>query len=92
MRSPECTWTRGDVATRTGLGPQPIQHRRQRLLGRAIRTLVSLLVVPLFVIANLGVKVDATLLHRAFTGPITRGILCGLLVGKPTRTPWPLRE
>jgi protein-disulfide isomerase len=45
--------------------------------------LVSLLVVPLFVIANLGIQVDTTLLHRAFTGPITWGILCGLLVGKP---------
>jgi Na+/H+ antiporter NhaA/protein-disulfide isomerase len=44
---------------------------------------VSLLVVPLFVIANLGVQVDTTLLRRAFTGPITWGILCGLLIGKP---------
>jgi Na+/H+ antiporter NhaA/protein-disulfide isomerase len=52
---------------------------------------VSLFVVPLFITANLGIHVDSALLHRAFTGPITWGILCGLLVGKPMAyvlVPW----
>jgi Na+/H+ antiporter NhaA/protein-disulfide isomerase len=44
---------------------------------------VTVVVVPIFVIANLGIRVDAALLHRAFTEPITWGIVAGLLVGKP---------
>jgi len=52
---------------------------------------VSLLVVPLFAVANLGIRIDTTLLHRAFTEPLTWGILCGLLLGKPAAyllVPW----
>jgi Na+/H+ antiporter NhaA/predicted DsbA family dithiol-disulfide isomerase/predicted GNAT family acetyltransferase len=55
---------------------------------------VSLLVVPLFVVANLGIQINTTLLHRAFTDPITWGILGGLLVGKPAAyalVPWVVR-
>lgn len=63
-----------------------LQHRFTRL--------VSMFVVPLFITANLGIHVDTALLHRAFTGPITWGVLCGLLVGKPLAyalVPWASR-
>lgn len=63
-----------------------LQHRFTRF--------VSLFVVPLFITANLGIQVDSASLHRAFTGPITWGILCGLLVGKPLAyllVPWVAR-
>lgn len=69
---------------RAALSPNAkLQHR--------FSLFVSLLVVPLFAIANLGIQIDTTLLHRAFTGPLTWGVLCGLLLGKPTAyalVPW----
>ena len=61
---------------RAALSPNAqLQHR--------FALFVSLLVVPLFVVANLGIQVDMTLLSRAFTDPIMWGVLGGLLVGKP---------
>jgi Na+/H+ antiporter NhaA/predicted DsbA family dithiol-disulfide isomerase len=61
---------------RASLSPNArLQHRLSRF--------VSLVVVPLFVIANLGITVDTTLLQRASTSPITWGVLAGLVVGKP---------
>jgi len=43
----------------------------------------SYLIVPLFALANAGVPIDAGFLGRAFTSPITLGILIGYVVGKP---------
>jgi Na+/H+ antiporter NhaA len=43
----------------------------------------SYLIVPLFALANAGVSVDAGVLSRAFSAPITLGILFGYLAGKP---------
>ncbi|NUS00258.1 MAG: Na+/H+ antiporter NhaA [Kribbellaceae bacterium] len=43
----------------------------------------SYLIVPLFGLANAGVTIDADFLGRAFTSPITLGILLGYVVGKP---------
>ncbi|MFD7154043.1 Na+/H+ antiporter NhaA [Kribbella sp. NPDC059898] len=43
----------------------------------------SYLIVPLFGLANAGVTIDAGFLGRAFTSPITLGILLGYVVGKP---------
>ncbi|MET9269407.1 Na+/H+ antiporter NhaA [Kribbella sp. NPDC003557] len=43
----------------------------------------SYLIVPLFGLANAGVTIDAAFLGRAFTSPITLGILLGYVVGKP---------
>ncbi len=43
----------------------------------------SYVVVPLFAVANAGVTVDGTVLARAFTSPITLGILFAYIVGKP---------
>lgn len=63
-------------------------------LQQQLAAVVSLVVVPLFAVANLGIRVDATMLHRAFTGPLTWGIVGGLLLGKPAAyalVPWLLR-
>ncbi len=43
----------------------------------------SYVVVPLFALANAGIAVDGGFLTRAFTSPITLGILLGYVVGKP---------
>jgi Na+/H+ antiporter NhaA len=43
----------------------------------------SYLIVPLFALANAGLHIDGAFLARAFTSPITLGILFGYLVGKP---------
>jgi protein-disulfide isomerase len=40
-------------------------------------------VVPLFALANAGIHVSAGLLERAFTSPITLGILAAYVLGKP---------
>jgi len=43
----------------------------------------SYAIVPLFALANAGIAVDGGFLARAFTSPITLGILVGYLAGKP---------
>jgi Na+/H+ antiporter NhaA/predicted DsbA family dithiol-disulfide isomerase len=51
----------------------------------------SYLIVPLFALANAGVTISGGLLGRAFTSPVTLGILIGYVVGKPlgtTGTAW----
>jgi Na+/H+ antiporter NhaA len=40
-------------------------------------------IVPLFALANAGIAIDGSFLARAFTSPITLGILVGYVVGKP---------
>jgi Na+/H+ antiporter NhaA len=43
----------------------------------------SYVIVPLFALANAGIVIDGDFLSRAYTSPITLGILVGYLVGKP---------
>jgi protein-disulfide isomerase len=43
----------------------------------------SYLIVPLFALANAGIAIDGAFLERAFTSPITLGILFGYVAGKP---------
>jgi Na+/H+ antiporter NhaA len=43
----------------------------------------SYLVVPLFALANTGVRIDGTLIDRAVSSPVTLGIFFGYVVGKP---------
>jgi protein-disulfide isomerase len=43
----------------------------------------SYLIVPLFALANAGIAIDGGFLARAFTSPITLGILFGYVIGKP---------
>jgi Na+/H+ antiporter NhaA len=46
----------------------------------------SYLIVPLFALANAGITVNASSLARAFTSPVTLGILIGYVAGKPIGT------
>ena len=43
----------------------------------------SYVIVPLFALANAGVTISPQFLGRAFTSPVTLGILVGYVVGKP---------
>ncbi|HET9117250.1 MAG TPA: Na+/H+ antiporter NhaA, partial [Pseudonocardiaceae bacterium] len=43
----------------------------------------SYLIVPLFALANAGITISGEFLARAYTSPITLGILIGYVVGKP---------
>jgi protein-disulfide isomerase len=40
-------------------------------------------IVPLFALANMGIPIGGAFLGRAFGSPITLGILCGYVAGKP---------
>ena len=46
----------------------------------------SYLIVPLFALANAGLTISGSFLGRAFTSPITLGILLGYVLGKPVGT------
>ena len=46
----------------------------------------SYVIVPLFALANAGVVINTGLLSRAYTSPVTLGILIGYVVGKPVGT------
>ncbi|HET9256584.1 MAG TPA: Na+/H+ antiporter NhaA [Pseudonocardiaceae bacterium] len=43
----------------------------------------SYLVVPLFALANAGIEISGGFLARAYTSPVTLGILIGYVAGKP---------
>ena len=43
----------------------------------------SYVIVPLFALANAGIKIDGDFLDRALGSPITLGVLFGYVVGKP---------
>jgi Na+/H+ antiporter NhaA len=43
----------------------------------------SYVIVPLFALANAGVQLSGSFLGRAFSSPVTLGILFGYVVGKP---------
>ena len=43
----------------------------------------SFVIVPLFALANAGIHIDGDLLGDAVTSPITMGIICGYVLGKP---------
>jgi Na+/H+ antiporter NhaA len=57
----------------------PANERLQQLF----HPWTSYVVVPLFALANAGIAVDGGFLARAFSSPITLGILVGYVVGKP---------
>jgi Na+/H+ antiporter NhaA len=43
----------------------------------------SYLIVPVFAVANAGIQIDGKFLSKAYTSPITLGILLGYVLGKP---------
>src|SRR5215470_1659633 len=46
----------------------------------------SYLIVPLFALANAGIAISGSFLARAYTSPVTLGILLGYVAGKPAGT------
>jgi Na+/H+ antiporter NhaA len=46
----------------------------------------SYFIVPLFALANAGIVLNASFLAKAYTSPVTLGIIIGYLVGKPVGT------
>jgi Na+/H+ antiporter NhaA len=46
----------------------------------------SYVIVPLFALANAGIVISGSFLARAYTSPVTLGIMIGYLVGKPVGT------
>jgi protein-disulfide isomerase len=56
------------------------------LLEQIYHSWTSYLIVPLFALANAGIVLNGSFLARAFTSPVTLGILIGYLVGKPLGT------
>jgi Na+/H+ antiporter NhaA len=46
----------------------------------------SYLIVPLFALANAGIAINGSFLARAYTSPVTLGILVGYVLGKPIGT------
>jgi Na+/H+ antiporter NhaA len=55
-------------------------------LAQLFHPWTSYVIVPLFALANAGVVLNAGFLAKAYTSPITLGILIGYLVGKPVGT------
>jgi NhaA family Na+:H+ antiporter len=45
--------------------------------------LSALFIMPVFALANTGVPLDASMVSGIFTEPVGRGIMAGLLIGKP---------
>ena len=55
-------------------------------LSQIFHPWTSYVIVPLFALANAGIVLNAGFLARAYTSPVTLGIIVGYLVGKPVGT------
>jgi len=44
---------------------------------------VAYLVIPIFALANAGIPVDTSEIGKVLSNPVTLGVICGLLLGKP---------
>jgi Na+/H+ antiporter NhaA len=71
-----------DLARAAGIELRSATSPNERL-QQLYHPWTSYAVVPLFALANAGIALDGALLARAFSSPITLGILFGYLVGKP---------
>ena len=52
-------------------------------LQQQLHPWTSYVIVPLFALANAGIALNASFLARAFSSPVTLGVLVGYVVGKP---------
>ena len=55
-------------------------------LAQLFHPWTSYVIVPLFALANSGIVLNTEFLARAYTSPVTLGIIVGYLVGKPLGT------
>jgi Na+/H+ antiporter NhaA len=67
------------VVVRTAISPND-------RIAQLFHPWTSYLIVPLFALANAGIVLDGRFLARAYTSPVTIGILAGYLAGKPAGT------
>ncbi|MDQ3762372.1 MAG: Na+/H+ antiporter NhaA [Actinomycetota bacterium] len=83
----------GTLARAFRQSPQPSLAREAKLsveravspnerIGALLVPWSSYVIVPVFAVANAGVRLDADLLSRALTSPVTLGVVVGLVVGK----------
>jgi Na+/H+ antiporter NhaA len=68
------------LSARAGLATAISPNER---LQKLFHPWTSYVIVPLFAFANAGIAIDAGFLGRAFSSPITLGILVGYISGKP---------
>ncbi len=75
--------------------PELAQSARERVrtalspndrLQQIFHPWTSYLIVPLFALANAGITINGSFLARAYTAPVTLGILVGYVAGKPAGT------
>jgi Na+/H+ antiporter NhaA len=71
-----------ELARSAQLGVASAISPNERLQHR-LHPWTSYLIVPLFALANAGIHVEATLLRDAIHSPLTIGIVCGAVLGKP---------
>jgi Na+/H+ antiporter NhaA len=71
-----------ELARTARVGLQGAVSPNERL-QEAFHPWTSFLVVPVFALANAGIVVDADLIRRGMTSPITLGVVLGYVVGKP---------
>ncbi len=65
-----------------GDGAQLSQAPAQRLEHR-LHLPVAYIVIPIFALANAGIPIDTGEIGGVLANPVTLGVLCGLLLGKP---------
>lgn len=61
------------------IGTEPVTER----LSRQVNPWVSYAILPLFALANAGVRIDPDALTAALASPVAQGIVVGLVLGKP---------
>jgi Na+/H+ antiporter NhaA len=71
-----------ELARSAQIGLQSAVSPNERLL-QMYHPWTSYVIVPLFALANAGIPLSGSFLGRAFTSPVTLGILLGYVVGKP---------
>jgi Na+/H+ antiporter NhaA len=71
-----------ELARSAQLGVAAAVSPNERLQHR-LHPWTSYLIVPLFALANAGIHVDGALLHDAIRSPLTIGIVCAAVLGKP---------
>jgi Na+/H+ antiporter NhaA len=71
-----------ELARRASAGVAAAVSPNERLQLR-FHPWTSYVIVPLFALANAGIPIHGAFLERAFTSPITLGILIGFVIGKP---------
>ncbi len=71
-----------ELARSAGLGLRAAVSPNARLL-QTFHPWTSYVVVPLFALANVGIAIDGGFLADAYSSPITLGIVCAYVLGKP---------